>query len=97
MSAYISLANTRDATFVGKTYDEQASIYVTSCTLQKKDSSGWFHFCNLPSPPEVCTNTYTYGGWADYASFIGVGTYRIKATFNADGYEITRYSNERSF
>jgi len=33
----------------------------------------------------------------DYSDKIGTGTYRIGATFDADGHSITRYSNSRTF
>ena len=40
---------------------------------------------------------YIYGASISYAAYIGSGTYRITATYEADGYQITRNSNERSF
>lgn len=33
----------------------------------------------------------------DYSDKIGTGTYRVGATFDADGHSITRYSNSRTF
>ncbi len=97
-SAYISLSTRKDATFVGKTYHIQNTISVTACSLEKKTGAdSWTQVEILTPPKDICTNTHSYGSLVSYTSEIGVGTYRIKATFDADGHTITRYSNERTF
>lgn len=98
MSAYISLSVDKDATFVGKTYEKKSAISVTACSLEKKTSSNtWSFVCSITPPSDVCENTHAYSAMASYSDDIGTGTFRIKATFDADGHTITRYSNERTF
>ncbi len=98
MSAYISISVDKDATFVGKTYEKKSAISVTACSLEKKTGPNtWSFVCSLTPPPDVCENTHAYSAMANYSKDIGTGTFRIKATFDADGHTITRYSNERTF
>ncbi len=97
-NASISLSTRKDASFVGITYYKQKEISVTACSLEKKTGTdSWKQVTILTPPKDICTDTHAYNSLVSYAAEIGVGTYRIKATFNADGYTITRYSNERTF
>ncbi len=97
-SAYITLSTRKDATFVGSTYHKQKEISVIACSLEKKTGAySWMQVTILTPPEDICRDTYSYGSLVSYAEEIGVGTYRIKATFDADGHTITRYSNERTF
>lgn len=97
-SASISLSIYKDATFVGKTYNIYKTISVTACSLEKKTGpDSWTQVKILTPPEDVYTNTHAYSSVASYATEIGIGTYRIKATFSADGHTITRYSNERTY
>lgn len=97
-NATISLSARKDASFVGITYYKQKKITVTACSLEKKTcTDSWMQVKILPPPKDICADTHAYNSVVSYSTEIGVGTYRIKATFNADGYTITRYSNEQTF
>ena len=72
-------------------------IKVTSCTLQKKSGTKWTNEGSLDAPTVVAKNTRVYDAAMDYSDDIGSGTYRISATFYADGYTVTRTSNERTY
>ncbi len=52
--------------------------------------------CDLEAPA-AHSNTFSDYKEMDYSDKIGTGTYRIGATFDADGHSITRYSNSRTF
>ena len=79
------------------TYENKASIKVTACWLEKKVGGQWKFDCSLTPPAEESNNTNGYASSFNCLSSIGSGTYRLAATFNADGYEITRYSAGVSF
>lgn len=79
------------------TYGNKASIKVTACWLEKKVSGKWAFDCSLTPPAEESNNTNGYAASFNCLSSIGTGTYRLAATFNADGYEITRYSTGIAF
>ncbi len=96
-SATISLMTTKTAAFDATTYEIKGSIYVSSCWLEKYEGGGWISLGSLTSPSKVNTNTFGYSASMNYSANIGTGTYRIKATFNADGYIIVRYSNTRTY
>lgn len=93
-----NLKSTKKVTFSCTTYDIKNSIRVTACWLEKKATNGsWFYVCNLTPPTTVITDTFAYYATVDYSSYIGTGTYRIWATYNADGHTVTRCSNERTY
>ena len=97
-SATTLLKATKQVSFRAVTYNVKSSISVTACWLEKENSDGsWSTVCTLPPPSVVSANSFTYSATMDYSSEIGTGTYRIRATYNADGHTITRYSNERTF
>ena len=79
------------------TYGNKASIKVTACWLEKKVAGQRAFDCSLTPPAEESNNTNGYAASFNCLSSIGEGTYRVAATFNADGYEITRYSVGVSF
>lgn len=79
------------------TYSNKDSIKVTACWLEKKVGGQWEFDCSLTPPSEESTNTNGYAASFNCLSSIGNGTYRLAATFNADGHEITRYSTGVSF
>lgn len=95
--ATISLSTRKDATFIGRTNTEKTTISISSCWLEQKSGTKWVYACDLTPPDHISTNTKYYSALTDYSSKIGTGTYRIGATFCADGHAINRYSNERSF
>lgn len=79
------------------TYENKESIKVTACWLEKEVGGEWEFDCSLTPPSEESHNTNGYAASFNCSSSIGSGTYRLAATFNADGYEITRYSAGVSF
>lgn len=98
-SASVSLGRSMDADFYAGTHLTCSSIYVSSCTLQKKDLNGeWTNAGSLPAPLHVAKDESDYLTTADYSTYCTRGnTYRIKAIFKAvsEGvtYSVTRYSN----
>ncbi len=97
VSAYPSLKTTQDVTFRCTTYQTKASLSVTDCWLELYVNGSWVRVCDLTPPSYVAYNTFSYTETVDYSAQIGTGTFRVWATFNADGHEITRCSNERTF
>ena len=97
-SATTLLKSSKQVSFRAVTYNVKSSISVTACWLeQKNDDGSWTTVCSLNTPSAVSQNDFSYSATMDYSSEIGTGTYRIRATYNADGHTITRYSNERTF
>lgn len=96
-SASITLTSGKLAVYSASLYNEKESVQIVEADLYQKINGDWEYVCSLPVPSHVQTNTHSYGASISYASYIGTGTYRITATFDADGYEITRNSNERTF
>ena len=98
-SGSASLSRSMNAEFYAGTHLDCSSIYVSSCTLQKKDLSGdWANAGALPAPSHVAKNECDFFTTADYSTYCTRGnTYRIKAIFKAvsEGvtYSVTRYSN----
>ncbi len=95
-SASVSLKTTKKALYVAVTYGDQSTISIASCWLEKKVDGEWQWVTGLPKPSST-SNASLYSREMDYSSYIGSGTFRVGATFNADGHRITRYSNSRSF
>ena len=94
----IILKSTKSVSFRATTYDIKESISVTACWLQIENDDGtWSTVCTLPAPSAMASETFSFSTTAEYSSYIGTGTYRIRATFNADGHTVTVNSNERSF
>lgn len=97
-SASTYLKASKQVSFRAVTYNVKSSISVTACWLeQKNDDGSWTTICSLAAPSVVSQNDFSYSATMDYSSEIGAGTYRIRATYNADDHTITRYSNERTF
>lgn len=93
-----TLKSDKSASFKCATYDTKNSISVTYCWLEKRAVDGsWFYVCSLTPPSTVITNSFGYTAVKDYSPYIGTGTYRIWATYNADGHTVTRCSNERTY
>ena len=79
------------------TYENKDTIKVTACWLEKKVGEQWECDSSLTPPSEESHNTNGYAASFNCLSSIGSGTYRLAATYNADGYEITRRSTSVSF
>lgn len=96
-SAYPALLTTKQVTFRGVTYETKNYIKVTEVWLEKQVNGNWVKVADLTPPTKIATNTFVYSTTVDYANQIGYGTFRVWATFDADGHTITRSSNDRTF
>lgn len=96
-SATPSLTSGKNVTFTAYTVTPQKSISVTNCWLEQKINNSWTTVCSLTPPSTTAQNVMVFSTTKSYASQIGTGTFRVWATFNADGHEVTRCSNERTF
>ncbi len=86
------------AVFSATTTFQFQALSVTSCTLQIKEGREWNKATNLTPPSLVAKNRFTYAAEKNYASSCTSGnTYRIVATFDADGHTITKTSGEVAF
>lgn len=86
------------AVFTATTTFQFDTLSVTSCTLQVKDGGRWSQAGTLTPPSHVARNRFTYAAEKNYSSSCSSGnTYRIVATFNADGHTITKASGEVAF
>lgn len=95
-SASITLGSQKLVVYSANLYNKKDSIKVVSAILYRKLGDNWYHVGILPVPSNEYSG-YSYGASIDYSSYISTGTYRVQATFEADGYQITRNSNERTF
>ncbi len=92
------LKTTKQVSFRAVTNNVKSSISVTNCWLEKENDNGtWSTVCILPPPSVIAKETFAFSATVNYSDYIGTGKYRIRATYNADGHAITRYSNERTF
>lgn len=92
------LQSSKQVSFRCATYSTKECISVTSCWLEIESSDGsWSYVCSLTPPTATFTNTFAYSATVDYSDYIGTGTYRVWATYDADGHSITRCSNERTY
>lgn len=96
-SLTINLNTKKNVAYQAVAKEIHEEIKVTSCTLQKKSGTKWTDAGSLDAPTYVAKNTRVYDAAMDYSDDIGSGTYRISATFYADGYTVTRTSNERTY
>ena len=92
------LKSTKLETFRCVTNETKDCLSVTSCYLEiKNDDGSWSYVRSLPAPTTKFYEAYAYSATVDYSSYIGSGTYRVWATYDADGHSITRCSNERTY
>jgi len=96
-SAYPSLYTSKSVKFSALTNAMKGSISVTECWLEVYMSGRWQKVKDLTPPSKVAYSTTVYNDTVSYVDKIGSGTFRVWATFNADGHEITRCSNERTY
>lgn len=91
-NASVTVSTTGKATFKASTRVECASLKVASCYLQLKTGETYQSVKSLVCPPAL-TNATWYSETKDYSGDMTPGhTYRIKATFDADGHTLTKYS-----
>ena len=97
-SARVSIGKSMDADFSSGMHCNCTTIYVSSCTLEKKNANGtWSYASSLTPPSETATNTSDFGAYKDYsASCTSGNTYRIRATFAAVYKGITYTVNRTS-
>ena len=98
VSASITLTSGKLVVYSANLYGDKESISVVSADLYREVApDDWEFVCSLPVPSHVAHNVSSYGAYVDCSEYIGTGTYRVTATYDADGYQITRNSNERTF
>lgn len=97
VSWYAILTSDKIAEFAVSAHQFHDEIKISKCILEQKVKDNWINKGHLPKPSGM-TNTSSYVGACDYSAYIFSGcTYRIQVTFWADGHEMTRYSNERTY
>lgn len=97
-SITISLKSSEQVSFRAIAYDIKKQIKVTACWLERKNADdSWSNVGTLTPPGVIAENAFSYSATVDYSSNIGSGTYRVGATFDADGHSVSRYSNERTY
>lgn len=94
--AYINLTSGKAASYTAVTYHTCAEIKVTSSYVQQKIDGEWVTIASV-SVSGFGANTFSYTLRADCSGVISDGTYRVVATFSADGHTVTRTSNERTY
>lgn len=96
--ASVAFNSSGKAVFSAITTFQFNKLSITSCSLQVKEGGVWKHDVTLTPPSQVAQNRFTYSAEKTYSLSCTPGkTYRFKATFNADGHTITKYSNEVKF
>ena len=96
-SAGLTLSSNMDVVFLAGTRRNCSSIYVSSCTLEKRNSNGtWSHETSLTPPSDVAYNTSDFAAQKNYASSCDEGnTYRVVVVFSAI-YNGTEYTVDRT-
>lgn len=98
LSATCSLGMDKVATFTLMTDILAGRIVVTNAWLEQQSNGRWVYVKTLAVPATIATNTISYSVTLSYSSAITTrGTFRIGFTADADGHQITRYSNSRRF
>lgn len=91
-NASVSLNTSGKATFSAVTFKICKNIKIVTCYLQLKTGETYQSVKAL-SCPSADSNTNDYYATKDYSGDMTPGhTYRIKATFDADGHTLTKYS-----
>ena len=96
-AARVTLKDSKSTTFTASTYATAASIKVTRVELYEMIGTSWVYVQDLPVPSDEATNTCLFTATKSYSASIGTGTYRLKATFTADGHSMARYSNSKTY
>ena len=96
-SISVTISTSKTVIFDATTFEEHSSIEITRVRLYKKISNVWTYQGDLPLPTNVSVMSDNIYATADYSSYIGTGTYRLYTTFSADGYNVSRYSNTRTY
>lgn len=95
--AYINLLDNKTVSVYATTYDTKDQISIDSIWLEEKVGGSWTYSTSLSALSSTVYNTRSFFFTSNYSNKIGTGTFRIGCTYDADGYKITRYSNEQSY
>lgn len=96
-STSIAFYDTGKATFSASLKYECPTVAVSSCILQKQENGQWVFAAYLTPPPSK-SNTSRYSAQKDYSASMTHGiTYRIIATFTADGESVTTTSSSADY
>ena len=96
-SASINLPSSMNACFA-LTARKYCDISVYDVKLEVKNSNGTWSFVSWLSSPAGATNAVILNSVKNYASSCTKGkTYRISATFDADGETVSRTSNDATY
>ena len=96
-SASTTLNANKSVSFYCITTAPASQLRVSYCWLQQKIDGEWEFVKHLTPPSFVGEGTSFLSITVPYASDIGSGTFRVAATYNADGHAIAAYSSERTF
>lgn len=95
----VSISSSGSVTFRCSTKDVVGVIEVTSCTVYKKNANNsWSSVSDALSVPTTKSyNSIGYTQTVTPSKAFSDGTYKVTATFSADGHTKTVTSAERSF
>jgi len=95
--ATVIASETGNVSFSATLRKQCSTVSVSSCTLQKQEDGHWVFAASLGTPPSK-SNTFKYTADKDYSSDMTPGiTYRIVATFEADGESVTKTSSSFTY
>lgn len=94
--ANVILCSGKYVMYTSSTYEVADDVCVAAVHLEKKVDGKWTFVTDLECPPGQ-RSCLRYSQTVYYTDRIDTGTYRVVATFCADGHPITRTSNERTF
>lgn len=101
--ASVSITRSMNADFTAGMNCNCTSIYVASCSLEKRNANGtWSFVTSLTPPSDTASNASNFGAYKNYSGSCTSGTtYRIKATFaaiyNGKTYTVNRTSNSVAY
>lgn len=96
-SASTTLFANKSVEFYCLTTTPANQIRVSYCWLQQKVEGKWEFVKHLTPPSHTVSGSAFFTVTVSYAGEIGSGTYRVAATYNADGHAIAAYSGEKTF
>ena len=96
--ASVAFTSSGKAAFSAQTTFVFSKLTVTSCSLEVKTNGVWKSAGTLAVPTAVSKDTTIFDAQMNYGSSCTAGkTYRVKATFNADGHTITKTSGAATY
>lgn len=94
VSAYAYINSSKQLSIRSITYAIHEEISIIDCWYEIQSGSDWVYVSDIP---EACVSTAgmkSVGVDVDCSLLFTSGTYRVGFEVDADGYSITRYSNE---